>query len=207
MRFHVVLASVLFLCPVIARAQSADPVDKNFGGGFVGGQVVLGQAIKVGDSSPGSAYMVGLDAGYVMKRDTWNRIELGLEIDTGKASYKDKDFDTDVDLDLDLVTMIKAGYGYSLGDHAFGVFRLGVGIAQASFDGKTDSGVSVDGGSSSGVASMLAWDVVTPASDTVDFNFGVSFRMINFNFKDMPGDTGSFQLNIPAIYAGARVRL
>lgn len=207
MKFYVVLASVFFLCPVIAHAQSSDPVDKNFGGGFVGGQLVLGQAIKVGDSSPGVAYMLGLDAGYVMRRDTWNRIELGLEIDSGKASYKDKDFDTDVDIDLNLVTMVKAGYGYSLGDHAFGVLRLGVGIAQASFDGKTDSGVKVDGGSSSGVASMIAWDVVAPASDTVDFNFGISWRMLNFNFKDMPGDSGSFQLNIPAIYAGARVRL
>ncbi len=207
MKIHVVLASLCLLCPMLAQAQSTDPVDKNVGGGFVGGQAVLGQARKVGDSSPAAAYLIGADLGYVMKRDSWNRLELGLELSTGQASYKDKDFDIDVDIDLKLVTMLKAGYGYSLGDHAFGIFRVGVGIAQAQFDGKATHGLKIDGGSSSGVATMVAWDVVTPASDSLDFNFGVSFRMLNFNFKDLPGDTGSFQLNIPAIYAGARVRL
>ncbi|MBC7661480.1 MAG: hypothetical protein H7249_17425 [Chitinophagaceae bacterium] len=207
MKIYVVLASVLLFSPVIAQAQTDDPVDKNVGGPYVGGQFVVGQGVKVGDSSPGVAYLIGADVGYVVKRDTWNRIELGLELSTGKASYKDKDFKEDVDLNLNLVTMVKAGYGYSLGGHSFGVFRAGVGIAQASYDGKSDLGPKVNGGSSTGVATLLAWDAVIPASDALDFTFGVSWRTVNFNFKDLPNNQGSYQLNIPAVYAGARVKL
>lgn len=207
MKIRVVLASVMLLCPFIAHAQSDDPVDKNVGGPYVGAQFVVGQAIKVGDSSPGVAYLVGADVGYVVKRDTWNRLELGLELSTGKASFKDKDFDRDVDIDLNLVSMVKAGYGYSLGGHSFGVFRAGVGIAQASYDSSLDVGGKLDGGDSTGIAALLAWDAVVPASDTLDFTFGLSYRILSFNFKDLPNDDGSFQMNIPAAYAGVRVKL
>ncbi len=207
MKFHVVLASILLCGSGFAYAQSEDPVDKNTGGGFVGAQVVVGEAFKVGDSSPGTAFLVGIDGGYTVRRDTWGRIEFGLELDTGKATYKDKDNDYRADLDLDLVAMVKAGYGYSLGNHVFGVLRVGVGVAQASLDAKPVGAAKIDGGKSSGVASMIAWDAVFPANDALDFNIGVSFRMIQFNFDDLPNDTGSFQVNIPAVYAGARLKL
>lgn len=208
MRFRVVLASFLFLSPMVAQAQSTDPVDKNVSGGYVGGQLTLGQAVKVGDTSPGTAYLVGVDVGYVMKRDTWNRIELGLEVATGKAEYRDKQYGAGVDFDLDLklVTMLKAGYGYSLGDHAFGLFRVGVGIAQADLEGKAN-GATLDAGSASGTAAMIAYDVVFPASDALDFTVGASYRIMSFNFDDIQGNDGDVQVNLPAIYAGARFRL
>lgn len=188
----------LWLCMGQARAQ-VEPVDKNFGGPFVGGHLNLGQSFKAGSGSPGTAYLLGADVGYGIKRDTWNRIELGAEFSTGKASFSDKSagVEYDVDLDLDLVMMLKAGYGYSLGDAAFGTFRLGVGIAQASaeFAGESDD--------ASGVAAMIGWDAYFPASQTMDFLFGASYRIFNFKFEG----ADSFQVSMPGIYAGARVRM
>ena len=188
----------LWLC--MGQAWAVDePVDKNFGGPYVGGLLNLGQSFKAGSGSPGTAYLLGADVGYGIKRDTWNRIELGAEFSTGKASYSDKSagVEYDVDLDLDLVMMLKAGYGYSLGGAAFGTFRLGVGIAQASAEiaGATDD--------ASGVAAMFAWDAFFPASQTMDFLFGASYRTFNFKFEG----ADSIQVSMPGIYAGARVRM
>jgi hypothetical protein len=181
-----------------ALAQ-VEPVDKNFAGPYVGGHLNLGQSFKSGSGSPGTAYLLGADVGYGIKRDTWNRIELGAEFSTGKASFSDKSagVEYDVDLDLDLVMMLKAGYGYSLGDAAFGTFRLGVGVAQASAEiaGATDD--------ASGVAAMIGWDAFFPASQTMDFLFGASYRIFNFKFEGVD----SFQVSMPGVYAGARVRM
>ncbi len=188
----------LWLCMGQALAV-VEPVDKNFGGPFVGGHLNLGQSFKAGSGSPGTAYLLGGEVGYGIKRDTWNRIELGAEFSTGKAAFSDKasGVEYDVDLDLDLVMMLKAGYGYSLGDAAFGTFRLGVGIAQAS----AEIGNTTD--DASGVAAMIGWDAFFPASETMDFVFGASYRIFNFKFED----ADSFQVSMPGVYAGARVRM
>ncbi len=188
----------LWLCMGQALAV-VEPVDKNFGGPFVGGHLNLGQSFKAGSGSPGTAYLLGGEVGYGIKRDTWNRIELGAEFSTGQAAFSDKasGVEYDVDLDLDLVMMLKAGYGYSLGDAAFGTFRLGVGIAQAS----AEIGNTTD--DASGVAAMIGWDAFFPASETMDFVFGASYRIFNFKFED----ADSFQVSMPGVYAGARVRM
>ncbi len=199
------VCTVMSLLFAMGQARADDPVDKNFGGPYVGGQFVLGQGQKVGNSASGPAYLVGADVGYGIKRDTWNRIEIGLELDKGKASFTDKSSigDIKVNLDLNSVIMIKAGYGYSLGDSAFGVFRIGAGIVDASYDGKI-AGQKIDGGTSSGVATMIGWDTIFPASPALDFLFGASFRFFNLSFDDL--DNGNLQLNFPGLYAGARVR-
>lgn len=196
----------LLLLSFEAAAQT-EPVDKNFGGAYAGGQLLLGQAYVAGDGSAGPAFLGSLDLGYAIKRDTWNRIELGLELGTGKASFKDKGTPSiDVDLGLDAIVMLKGGYGYSLGGAAFGFFRAGVGMVSASFDGSAGD-VDIDGGSSTGVATMIGWDAVYFADASLDLIFGASLRLINFNFNDVADDRGSFQLNIPSVYAGARWRL
>lgn len=198
---QVLTAMSLWLC--MSQARADEPVDKNFGGPFVGGQMTLGQTFKAGSGSPGTAYLLGADLGYGIKRDTWNRIELGAEVATGKAAFTDKTSlgDVKVDLDLDLVMMLKAGYGYSLGDAAFGTFRIGAGIAQASYEGKLGGFVDTD--DTQGVAAMIGWDAFFPASSTMDFLFGASYRIFNFKFEGQD----SFQVSFPGLYAGVRVRM
>jgi hypothetical protein len=191
----------LWLC--MGQAWAAEPVDRNFGGPYVGGLLNVGQSFKAGSGSPGTAYLLGADVGYGIKRDTWNRIELGAELATGKGSFTDKTAfgEVDVDIDLDLVMMLKAGYGYSLGDAAFGTFRVGVGVAQASYEGKIGGVTATD--DTSGVTAMLGWDAYFPASPTFDFLFGASYRIFTFKFEGQD----SIQLSMPGVYAGARVRI
>lgn len=206
MKFSAFLTLSLAFCSASAFGQSSDPVDKNTSGLYAGAQLLYGQARKVGESSPGSVYLIAADLGYGLAKDTWNRIELGVELGTGKASFKDKNYDIDVDLDLDVSAMLKAGYGYSLGEHVFGFFRAGFGIVEASYSGNLANNAKVSGGNASGTTAMLAWDAVVPANDAIDFLFGVNYRILNLNFEEAPGDVGDLQVNIPAVTAGMRAR-
>lgn len=207
MKITVVLASLFLLSPVAAYAQSVDPVDRNNGGPFAGLGLSLGQAHGVGADSNGLGYLLSADVGYVMKRDTWNRIEFGLELSTGKAEFGSETNGIDVDyaVDIKFAAMLKAGYGYSLGDHAFGIFRGGFGIVNADAKAK-GGGASFDFGSSSGTVALLGYDVVFPASETLDFLVGANYRIINLNFDDIQGQSGDVQINIPAISGAARLR-
>jgi hypothetical protein len=201
MQWRGLLLALGFLSFSTGTLAQSEPVDKNVGGPFLGGQLVFGQGVKVGDASPGPAWLMLADVGYGIKRDTWNRIELGLELGTGAATFDDNDNGgVKVDLDLKMVSMIKAGYGYSLGDHAFGILRVGIGMAQAEYEGTLGNQQSTD--DATGTAAMVAWDAVFPASPTVEFLFGASFRVMNFNFDRVD----DFQLNIPSLYGGTRVR-
>ena len=207
MKNSVVLASLFLFSPLAAQAQSTDPVDRNNAGPFAGLGLNLGQAHGVGADSNGLAYLLSADIGYVMKRDTWNRIELGLELSTGKAEFGTEinGIDLDYDVDITLAAMLKAGYGYSMGDHAFGIFRAGFGIANAEAEAKA-GGTSFDFGDASGTVAMVGYDVVFPASDTLDFLVGANYRILNLNFDDIQGQSGDLQINIPAIAGAARIR-
>ncbi len=196
--FGVMLTSML--------SAQTEPVDQNFEGPYAGGLASFGQALKVGDSAPGPVWLISGDLGYGIKRDTWNRIELGVELGTGGASFKDKNNGgIKVDLDLDMLMMLKGGYGYSLGGKTFGFLRAGAGMTKASYDGKL-GGLKVDGGSSTGLVTMIGWDTVYFASDKLDLTLGFNFRFFNFDFSDI-GDAGSFQMNVPTLFVGARFRL
>lgn len=207
--FVMLAGAVGIVALTTGAAAQTEPVDKNFGGPYVGGQLIFGQAFQAGGGSPGPGFLGGVDLGFGIKRDTWNRIELGLELSTGSASFKDSSSPrVDVDVDLDALVMFKGGYGYSLGGSAFGFFRAGVGIVNASYEGSQDENqLEIDGGSSLGVATMVGWDAVYMANESLDLIFGASLRLINFNFDDVQDDMGTFQLNLPAIYGGLRWRL
>ncbi len=204
MNFRVVLASLCLLAPVTAFAQSDDPVDRNVGGGYAGLALNLGQAHGVGSDDNGTAYLMGADIGYVMPRDTWNRIEFGLELSTGKAEFGDSG--SDAELDFGLIAMGKVGYGYSLGGHSFGMFRLGFGIANGDAEVK-QNGLTSDAGDFDGTVAMVGYDVVFPANDNLDFLVGVNYRIYNVSFDDAPaGSNDDTQINITSVNAAARFR-
>lgn len=177
---------LVFICSQ-AWAQS-EPIDLNNPGPFAGVRLGLGQAAQPGSSAtPGASWSVAGDLGYVVKRDTWGRIELGVELGTGSLSYKNE---TDIDIDLKTSALVKVGYGYSLGDHAFGVFRLGVGVASAEWKSE----------STSATVTSLAWDAVLPLSDVLYANLGLDYRFYSFSWDEL----GGIQVNTPTVYAGMR---
>ncbi|SMF55301.1 outer membrane beta-barrel protein [Pseudobacteriovorax antillogorgiicola] len=189
----------------ISQNAISEPVDKNFPGPYVGAGFMFGQASKAdGDSSAGAAFGLGLDVGYIIKRDTWNRIELGVELGTANLSFESDN--TDFDVEAMPQVLFKAGYGYSLGDHVFGIFRAGVGMAsgelEASVNGRT---LSTD---ATAMIGMIGWDVVYPANERLDFVAGLNLRTYAVNPDSATGiDSESFQLNVPAIYGQVRYRL
>ncbi len=196
------MRSALLWIPLLASFSLAghvfgqsEPVDKNTGGPYVGGLFAIGQSTSSDSSSPGPAWLLGVDVGLGVKRDAWNRVEFGLELDKGSLSYELKDQKVDVDLDLDMMALLKVGYGYSLGDHVFGVFRAGIGVAQLGYKGASDTGV----------AYLVGWDAVFPASERLDMSVGFNLRSVQAKFSEL-ADSSS-QINVPTLSLGARVRL
>lgn len=183
-----------------AFALEDAPVDRNNPGPYLGLNLNFGQAQKAGGSSgPGAYWNAAGEMGYVFKRDTWNRIEVGLELGTGGMEFKDRDqINGNVSIDLKSYAMFKAGYGYSLGGHAFGVWRLGAGLAFAELDGPaslTDKG--------NGITALVGWDAVFPASEKLHLIGGFNLRYYNFNWDKLD----SFQVNVPAIYGAVRIQI
>jgi hypothetical protein len=193
---------VVLACSLTAYGQTTDPVDKNKPGATLGGGLQFGQANKTGGSNPGLFWNLSGELGYVIKRDTWNRIEFGAELGTGRLMFETDDTpNADVSVDLNGFALFKAGYGYSLGGHAFGIWRIGAGLTAADLDIDVGGASVTDSGQ--GLIGMIGWDAVFPASDSLDFVAGLNLRHYNFSWDD----ADSFQVNAPAMYVMARARL
>ena len=197
----------------MAMAQTTDPVDRNKSGGYAGAAFSFGQASKVGKGSSGTAWFLGVEPGYGMSRDTWARFELSFELGTGRLSYKDKDggASSSVDADVPYYGLIKAGYGYSIGDNVFAVWRLGVGPGSVSWKAK-EAGTTFKADSLSALVYQAGFDIVAPMSDVMDLYGGANFRIMQFSIDEVKTGGASLsvdedvQINIPTIQVGARMR-
>ena len=186
----------------------AEPVDKNFPGPYLAGGVQFGQSYEAGaDVSPGTAISYGLDLGYVIKRDTWDRVEFGLELGSASMTYKTKGaLTTKVELEGMSHVMLKLGYGYSIGDNVFANLRLGAGLASCDY---TATIASLSASSKSiAVFRLIAWDIVYPLSDSMDFLLGANMRMYNTSVDEILGvPVDSFQTNFLSFVGQVRLRL
>ena len=191
---------LFFYLPLLALAfsstsgygQETEPVDKNIAGPFIQGSFTFGQANSIGGSTSGTGNNLSIMPGYVVKRDTWKRIELGLEVGSQTVS---------IDNSTTEITFVmpRVGYGYSLGDHSFMVWQLGFGQIMSGT-------VSSSGGGTSnlkptGLTGILGGDAVFPISDSLKLVAGGQMRYLIFS-GDFSGQT-----NIPSLHLGARLRI
>ncbi len=179
----------------------AEPVDKNQSGPYFGGAAQFGQSFQAGSGNPGAAFSLGAEAGFVLKRDTWNRLEIGGEFSTATLNYE-AEGGYDVSIAAFPQVLAKFGYGYSLGEHVFSVFRVGagMGIGKYEINSRTTDATALIG--------MLGWDAVVPVGDYFDFVVGANYRIHKFTVDDLEGrNVDSFQLNTSSLYAQARIRL
>lgn len=184
--------------PVFAQR---DPVDRNYSGALLGGGLYFGQGTPVGGGSSGMAWFTYLEVGFGRAADTWNRFEGALELSTGSVKFSPErnGIKTKNTYDVTMQFLAKGGYGYSLGDHVFGMFRLGAGVASGEV--KADGfDVSVDASSFVG---QLGWDVVVPMADRLYLDGGLNWRFMTVN----PDRGDDFQVNIPLIKLGMRYLL
>lgn len=196
--------SVFILALLADSAYSqVEPVDKNDSGLYIGGQVRGGQSYRPGGGgSAGAAFGGGFEVGYVMPRDTWNRVEVGAEFLLTEYNFSvDDRFLDEVDIKVSKSPsfLVKFGYGYSLGQHTFGVFRVGAGLARADVElGDLTS-------EATGIQGMLGYDFVLPAADIFDFVTGVDFRAQQYDIDDINGrPVDDLNVSVLSLYAAAR---
>lgn len=173
-----------------------EPVDKNRSGPFIGGDLHLMRGSTT-DGNSGFGYAGSLDLGYVIKRDTWNRLELGIELGTAKLDLGDMGGVENVSLDTSVLAMVKGGFGYSLGDNAFGIWRLGVGL------GETKLRHAENSFKGDAFIVRLGWDAVIPAGDSMSFVAGIYAQMTDSRFDSDAAD--DLELNVIAVHGGVRL--
>ena len=189
-----------------AMAEEVEPVDKNFSGALVGGNIYFGQAISVGDSSPGIAFLSSVEAGWGFARDTWKRTELTFELGAGNLQFKKQSADkATVNVPVSFYGLAKAGFGYSIGSHAFAVMRLGAGPAFSKISQKANGVTETADSTAAGYAFTVGMDLVAPATDNFYFVGGAHLRRMSFTSEIGP-NSDVYQINIPLVNLGVRYR-
>lgn len=194
------------------QGESTNPA--NASGVFLGAGASFGQALPTDAGSPGLAYLLHFEPGYQIETGSWSRLELSADLFSGKLAFRHKDNAADtggkVEMPITFGLMPKIGYGYSLGGRMMGLVKAGVGPVVARFeveDAESD-------GSVSGLAAMLGWEMIVPASESLDFTSGLSFTHMQFDVDELelPGGTKfkydrSVNANVPEVRLGLRLRL
>jgi hypothetical protein len=182
---------------------------------FLGAGLGFGQARTTeGDSSPGAAFGGQFEVGYQMRRGAFNRFEAGLNFFSATNVFRvAKEAGGKSELPIGLGVVARLGLGHSLGSKFFGVYKLGVGIAQAKYEAEPE-GVSVSADGLTGLVGQLVYTVVMPMSDSFDLTGGFVWSHYQFDVdkvkvggvtQDNP--RSRVLLNVPQIELGARIRL
>ncbi|MBF0440795.1 MAG: hypothetical protein HQK54_02710 [Oligoflexales bacterium] len=194
--FSLLLSGVIYSG---AFAEDSEPVDTNYSGAFINGGINFGQVYSAGDSYPGIGVLFTFEPGYTSAQNPWNRLETSLEFGMGQITYKRKGNDAMVELPINLSALAKFGYGYSIGNHSFGVLRAGAGPIFAGYKEKLE-GVPAKTKTLTGFGALLGIDAVVPMSDELDFIGGFYIKYMTFSGSNID----SFQLNVPMFNTGIR---
>lgn len=164
---------------------------------YVGWDLGFGQAYSTSGGSPGVAYNLKLEGGYIATLDTWSRVEIGLGFLSGGTTFR-----TDVNgksvkssTSLGPGALAKIGYGYAVADNLMTVWRLGAGMTSGiltSGDSDPESFVSPIG--------VVGMDLVMQTESSLDIIGGIELGHYAF---DVDGPVG---LNAPTIRLGMRLR-
>jgi hypothetical protein len=183
-----------FLLPAFVLAFSLPAFA---GSPYVSADLGFGEAFNNGGGSPGVAYNIKAEGGYIASRDSWSRVEFGLGILMGGTSYR-----ADVDGEsLKYTTtlgpgmLLKLGYGYSLGEKMIGLWRVGAGL--------TSGSTSAEGSSESFLGPMIAvgYDLIVQTEGNFDLLAGAEVTHLSYDAS------APVNMNIPAIRVGIRMRL
>lgn len=202
-RFRKVMMAfcLLFISPWVRAEQSQkdDGVNEPETEAFLSIGLGFGQAFPAEDSVPGIFGVVSVEPGIVSPLGHWNRMELSAELSTGGFSFKRKDRDVNATYIQTVGSLVKFGYGYSVGHNAVGVMRVGLGPLMGKYSEKQD-GELIAEETLTGFGGLLGIDTVFSFSDHLDIVAGVGLRYGSF-YGD---ETESFQVNIPSLSLASR---
>jgi hypothetical protein len=183
---------------------------ENTYGGFTLG--VVGDFGPIYDAEPksksGMGFGFGVEPGYLIQSESWSRIELGVEVAYRSFNWKAS---PEVKASMTPISFTpRVGFGHSLGDNLFGVFRFGFGMAQGQFTGKS-------GGKTSKTDEKLGFVLTggydaTYGADTTQFFGGLGVTHLQWSFSEIKVDSQEKQsedtnLNLNYINLRAGMRL
>jgi hypothetical protein len=187
----------------------------NDSGVFLGAGLGFGQARTTEPgSSPGFTVLGSFEPGYQINRGTWSRVELSGQFMTGRMQFRNKtDLGGKTTMGLNFGALAKVGYGYSLGSKMFGIARVGVGPVQATWKGDIGSDTYESSSALNGIATLVAWQIVAPVSDSLDLTGGISFMHMEFDLGKIKSGGSTINqdrpviVNVPQAELGLRVRI
>lgn len=185
---------------LMSGAAAADPVDRNHSGFGTTLQLGFGQAFKAEDGSPGLGWLVGIEPHYGFAMGTWHRLETGLELGTGYLSFKRAAPGGKVTMPIGFYGLVKAGYGYWIGENVFGVLRAAVGPAAVQYREKLPLGGDIKE-NAAGVIWRVGYDIELPVTETFKMVGGAHYQGMNVN-----GDKfDSAYIVMPFVSGGAQL--
>ncbi len=181
-------------------------------GFFIGTGAGFGQSRSTGNGDPIASFNLGVDVGYAFHTGSWTRWEAGVESFFGKVGTSNADMPIGVGL------LAKIGHGYSLGNKLFGVWKLGVGPAQARYEKELSDGTKVESTSAIwGTALQASYMFVFPMSSSFSVTGGFKWTHYSFNVDEVEIKSGGttvkdtadepVNLNVPEATIGLRLTL
>lgn len=207
-----ILIGILFF----TGGQSAVSAAPSEGGqGYVGANFGIGQSFASHPGSPGIAYDMSVEPGYSIPLGSWARAEASLEAGFGQSGYRASGSELDEKLTFTTMSIMpKLGYGYSLGNDLFAVWKIGVGPSTLKYSGKDKNGNTFSGNNLA-VGIRSEFIVVLPASSILDFTAGAKVTHLSSDLGDTSVttggvtttvDLGSLNLNIFEAVLGMRLK-
>lgn len=190
------------------RATPVVTVDNSRGGFYLGVNGSLGPIYDAEPkSSGGTGFAVGVEPGYVIQGDSWSRFEFGLNVAYHSFSWKvDKATYTMAPMSF----MPQFGWGSSLGNNLFGVFKVGFGIATGDLTAK-QGGYTYKYTGSNGTMLSGAYDVVYGVGK-VQFTGGLGVTHFKYSWSDLSTSGAKTStdkvtnLNFVNVHGGARIQ-
>ena len=209
MKFAYIVSMVILLSAtsgwaqkIVDKSEDVRSKQNHFSIGIGGG---FGLGMESDDSDSGISAGFFIEPGYTMLIDPWSIAEFSIEVSSGKIDYED-DGDN-VELSLNFMGLIQAGYGYSLGDKLFTIFKIGAGPAQADYEINATGGKVESKDSEIGLAVRVSAGLRMLASQNVDFTFGLRGTYMSFDFDLENNTDAESTLTLPEIFFAARIKI
>lgn len=188
----------LIVTLMLGSSSFADPIDKNFSGATFDTGFYFGQGSVAANGSPGLAWFLFVEPGYGLAIDTWNRFEGSFELGKGEVRFSQKLHGTSYKKTFNVngQFLIKGGYGYSLSNHVFAVWRLAAGSAFGDIDTKDGR----KGDNANAFSGGLGMDIVIPTTENIYLKAGAHLRFMSVSADNQD----NFQLNLPLVNLGIR---
>ena len=152
-------------------------------GGF---NLGIGQSQSAAQGGPKAAYIMGPKLGYNKTLSTWSLLDVDASLLTGEVGYSKANMHVNYGL------MFRIGYGYSLGNHVFGIWKLGVGLCNAdytwNFNGFKRKGLM-------GTVFQGAFELLFPVSTAVAITGAAQWNRYVLDVGDVSNGPTSLAIN------------